>query len=302
MESQRSRRWRLALSAQTALVQASWTGVRLMIGYRALALGADPLILGALATAFALPALVAALPAGRWSDRSGGPVVAIAGIATALVGTVSACVAPNVALLVAAAGVIGLGQITVMIGQQTLVAHASTGTSTDQAFGVLTAAASVGQLIGPPVVTLVASALAGGSAAPDTMAGMLTCAIFLVLAMPVHVALRAWNGAHAHRSAAEATTSAAALLKTPQMWRSLIVSGAVLVSLDLMYAFIPVWATERGIGAAAVGLLLALRAAVTVVSRIGLARLVRRFGRRVLITASIGAAVAGLIALPFVGL
>jgi len=47
------------------------------------------------------------------------------------------------------------------------------------------------------------------------------------------------------------------------MWRSLTVSGVVLVSLDLMYAFVPVWAIERDISATAVGVLLALRAAVT---------------------------------------
>ena len=54
------------------------------------------------------------------------------------------------------------------------------------------------------------------------------------------------------------------------MWRSLTVSGAVLVTVDLMYAFVPVWATEQGISATVVGLLLALRAAVSVVSRFGL--------------------------------
>lgn len=37
-------------------------------------------------------------------------------------------------------------------------------------------------------------------------------------------------------------------------------------------------------------------------SRVGLARLVTRFGRRTLITVSIGAAIAGLTALPLVGL
>ena len=85
------------------------------------------------------------------------------------------------------------------------------------------------------------------------------------------------------------------------MWRSLMVSGAVLVTVDLMYAFVPVWATEQGISATIVGFLLALRAAVSVVSRFGLSRLVARFGRKTLIIASIGAAAAALIALPFVG-
>jgi len=37
--------WRAALSTQAALSQASWVGVRLMVGYRALELGGDPLLL-----------------------------------------------------------------------------------------------------------------------------------------------------------------------------------------------------------------------------------------------------------------
>ena len=85
------------------------------------------------------------------------------------------------------------------------------------------------------------------------------------------------------------------------MWRSLTVSGAVLVTVDLMYAFVPVWAIEQGVSATVVGLLLALRAAVSVISRYGLSRLVARFGRKTLIIASIGAAAAALIALPFTG-
>lgn len=86
------------------------------------------------------------------------------------------------------------------------------------------------------------------------------------------------------------------------MWRSLTVSGVILVSLDLMYAFVPLWAIERGISANVVGLLLAWRAAVTVLSRFGLTRLIAGFGRKTLITISIGAAVMGLIVRPFVGL
>ena len=58
------RSWRAALSIQTGLVQASWTGVRLMIGYRALRPGANPFFLGLLASSFAWPALLTGLPAG----------------------------------------------------------------------------------------------------------------------------------------------------------------------------------------------------------------------------------------------
>lgn len=296
-------RWHTALILQTSLVQASWTGVRLMIGYRALAMGADPLVIGLLAASFALPALLGALPAGRWSDQAGGPIVALGGLVLAVIGTLCALVLPGLVALLASAGIIGLGQIVIMIGQQTFVAHASADSDKDAAFGTLTAAASVGQLIGPPLVTVAASAaLFGRGAQPNTSVGLIACAALLVVALPGYLPLRNWDRRHPRPSVdAVDPGRVTQLLRAPQMWRSLVVSGAVLVSVDMMYAFVPVWATDRGVSATVVGLLLALRAAVTVASRIGLSRLVQRYGRRLLITVSIGAAVIGLFALPFVG-
>ena len=296
--------WRLALSVQASLVQASWTGVRLMIGYRALALGADPFFLGLLASSFALPALLAALPAGRLTDRIGGSVVATTGMLIAGLGTAAAFLVPGQWPLLAAAACVGFGQILIMVGQQTFVANVSARHGSDAAFGTLTAAASIGQLIGPPLVTAVASlAVFGGQSRPNTTVGLIVCVALVLAAMPGYLALRSVDRGldDARLPGGDDPEKVAALLRTPQMWRSLVVSGAVLVTVDLMYAFVPVWATEQGIGATTVGLLLALRAAVSVASRFGLTRLVARFGRKALIIVSIGAAAVGLLALPFVG-
>jgi hypothetical protein len=57
------------------------------------------------------------------------------------------------------------------VGQQTFVAHASSKGSRDSAFGTLTAAASVGQLIGPPAVTLVAPRAAAAALLPTPISG-----------------------------------------------------------------------------------------------------------------------------------
>lgn len=299
-----ARPWRLSLSYQASLVQAAWTGVRLMIGYRALALGADPFFLGLLASCFALPALVFALPAGRLTDRAGGSVVATTGMFTFAAGTCAAFAFPGLWTLLAAAAGIGFGQMLTMVGQQTFVANVSANQASDGAFGTLSAAASIGQLVGPPLVTVVASlAVFGGGTHPNTTVGLIVCVGLILLGTPAYVALRRTDRTLTRVRIAEdeAPARVAGLLKTPGMWRSLVVSGAVLVSLDLMYAFVPVWATEQGISATMVGLLLGLRALVSVISRFGLTRLVDRFGRKLLIIASIAAAVAALIAFPFVG-
>ncbi len=205
--------------------------------------------------------------------------------------------------LLIASVIIGLGHLLVMVGQQTFVAHVSSKGSSDSAFGTLTAAASVGQLIGPPAVTLVASLGGGGGTAPNTDLGLLVCIGFSLLATPAFFFLRRTDAAlrAERRQAVASRPHQGGLYRTPGLWRSLAVSGAVLVTVDLMYAFVPVWATEQDVSATAVGLLLALRAAVSLMSRVGLTRLINRFGRKVLLLISIVTAVASLIALPLVG-
>lgn len=290
--------WRAALSTQAALSQASWVGVRLMVGYRALELGGDPLLLAALAASFAVPTIVAALPAGRICDRFGGSTVAFAGLLIASIGAIVVLTLPSTVLLLFAATLtIGLGHLCVMIGQQTFVAHASRGGSMDSGFGTLSAAASIGQLIGPPAVTVAATLAAREE--PDTTAGFAVCLAFTVLALPLILFLRRGD---THRRAATVKALRAplsAVMKAPELWRALAVSGAVLVTVDLLYTFVPLWAVEKGIAPVTVGLLLALRAVVSVVSRLGLARIVARFGRRTLLVVAMLMGVASLVALPF---
>ena len=288
-----------ALVFQAACVHAFWLGIKVVIGYRALELGAGPAYLGLLATAFAVPALLTSIPVGRVTDRLGGAGAASVGLLVNVGGTVLALLGRDTTTLLVAALVMGLGQQVVMVGQQTFVAHAGAGS--EAAFGTLTAASSIGQAVGPPVATAALALVTGALSGTD--AALLACLAFLLPALGAAPPLiRRDRVVQAARtdSRASATTSRQ-LLAIPGMWRSLVVSGAVLVTLDLLYAFIPVWATEQGVDPHTVGLLLALRAVVSLVSRVGLSRLVARFGRGPLILVSCLAGAAALVALPLSG-
>lgn len=298
-----SNSWKPALNLQTVLAQASWVGIRLIIGYRALAEGADPLFLGILAATFAGPALLLALTAGRTADRFGGTVLSFLGLLAAAAGTILMLNQTGLITLLIASAIIGAGHLMVMVGQQTFVAHSSAGGPSDSAFGTMTAAASLGQLIGPPAVTLAASVGAPEGSAPNTDIGLLVCLCFSLLATPAYFILRRRDAAGLRRRSETSSSSTRVMevLKTPDLWRSLVVSGAVLVTVDLMYAFVPVWAQEQDISPLTVGLLLALRAAVSVLSRLGLSRLLGKFGRKKVLIASTAAGVLSLIALPLAG-
>jgi MFS family permease len=299
-----TRRRELALNSQIMLTQASSVGVRLMVSYRALDEGADPLFLGMLAASFAVPALCTALPAGRLADRVGGSAVTLTGLLIAALGIAAMLLLPGNGPLLACSAAVGLGHLLAMVGQQAYVAHASTTQASDSAFGALAAAASLGQLVGPLAVTWVSSMTSAADARPDTSAGLLLSLALSVAAMPAYLWLRAADLALAKNRLpnGHAAGDMRVMLSSRGLWRLLAVSGAVLVTVDLMYAFVPLWAIEQDISAAAVGALLALRAAVSMVSRIGLGQLTRRFGRKPLLIVSIAAAAISLIALPMVGI
>ncbi|NUL46437.1 MFS transporter [Cellulosimicrobium funkei] len=283
--------WRLALSIQAALTQASWVGVRLMAGYRALELDADGALLGIVAATFALPGLLGALTAGRLADRYGGALLATAGLIAAISATAVMLLAGNLLSLLCGTFLTGLGHLLVIIGHQSTAAQHSGDRGTDQAFGTLTAAISVGQLIGPPAVTT-AGALLGTAIGLDQSDAQLGLSMSLGLAflsLPLSLALPP----SARRQTGTSVTnrrqwgSSITILRSPGMWRSLTVGAVVVVAVDLLYAFLPLWATHHGIPPATVGLLLALRAAVAVVSRIGLAVLVQRLGRKYLLVTAL---------------
>jgi MFS family permease len=297
-------RWRLLLGIQAISGQAAWTGVRIIIGYRAIEAGADPALLGALASTFALPALVAAIPAGRLADRVGGTAMTVTGLAIAATGTIAILMFPGLTALLLMSAVVGLGQLLVMVGQQSFVAQISTAESRDSAFGALSTAMSIGQLVGPPLVTTLASLGTNADRGfPDTGVGLLVCAAAVVPAVLVHFGLRPSDPILRRPGRRKGPVPAAQgrLLSIPGLWRSLTVSAAVLITVDLMYAFVPLWASEKGIGAPEVGLLLAVRAGVSVLSRIGLTWLIDNVGRKALLIASISSGAAALVALPLVG-
>ena len=286
---------------QAAVLQACWVAIRLMIGYRALDLGAGPVWLGLLAAAYAAPAVVVALPAGRVADRRGGIPLVLVGVAGMAGGSVLAAVSQGLVLLAAASVVIGAGQLLIIVGQQSFVAERATPGRTDGAFGLLTSAVSVGQMVGPPGIAWISTTLAGSGTAPDTTIGLLASAGLSVLMVPVALGVRRRGVASARVRADAPRASLPTILRTPGMWRALLVSGVVLTAMDLLYAFLPVWAVEHGVSVATVGWLLALRAAVTVVSRVGLGGLVARVGRKWLLLVSLVLAAGGLTALAFVG-
>ena len=104
------------------------------------------------------------------------------------------------------------------------------------------------------------------------------------------------RGGGAQVAAANRRGSVRAIASTQGVPAGIFASIAVLSAADVFTAYMPVLGEERGIGPRAVGAMLAVRAAASLLPRIGIGTLVRRVGRLRLISVSAAAAAAALAA------
>ncbi|WP_369132732.1 MFS transporter [Modestobacter sp. I12A-02662] len=283
------------LLLHTLLVQTVTFVVRPTTSYRALELGVPGEALGGLSAAFALVPLLLALGVGRVTDRWGERVVILLGGVGLCGATVLLLTSSGLTGLVIGTALLGLGHLLSMVGEQALVANTSTDARRDSRFGHYTFAASAGQVAGPGLISL----FDASSAVPDTDALFTAACVLALVGVLLGLALRRSRAA-VPEPADRTSGGARRLLRTPGLLRALLASSVVLAAVDISLAYFPALGQERGFSAALVSLLLAVRAAASMVSRLFLGRLAASVGRRRLLLVSVtgsGLTVAAL-ALP----
>jgi MFS family permease len=284
-----TRRILFALLAM-GVAQAAVYMVRPMTSYRLLAYGEGAREVGLVAAAFALLPIFLAIPLGRFSDRRSGAPLLVVGCAMQTAGCLLLAVSATTATIAASSAVVGLGHLALALGAQDVVARESDSERHDQHFGLLTAGVSIGQLVGP----LLVGSLLGATGVPSvgaTTRGMLVAAgIAAVATGCAAVAERSGTEAAARRGARRG--SVRTIVRTRGVPAGIFASIAVLAASDVFTAYLPVIGAQNDIGPRAVGVLLALRAAASIAVRFGIGTIVRRVGRRHLIT--VGAASAAV--------
>lgn len=263
-------RW-LPLLVHAILVQTTSYALRPALTYAIIGLDLGPVWPAVLSAAFAVPPLLLALTTGRLVDRVGerpGMIIgAVALIASSLLAWAGAT---SPAVLVAATALLGVGVVFSMVGEQSAVAGQARG-KVDSAFGGYTLFTSVGQGLGPLLLLLPPLP---GSAIPPTRTIALACAGAGL------VVLATSFGFGTRQRSPSAGTPARELLALPGVWRALLVSGLILASVDVAFAYLPVLAHERGLSPSWLTTMLVARAAAQMLSRAGLGRLSRTVGRR----------------------
>jgi MFS family permease len=238
---------------------------------------------------------VLAVPSGQATDRFGGRRVMLVGaVLMAASGIVFLFQGLGAAGLVAGSIVLGTGHLCSVVGQQASVADAAGPGRFDTAFGHYTFAASLGQAVGPVLITLVG----GHGAIPDTRPIFAAATALAVLLLVCTAVLR--TPAREQAAAVRAPAGMGSLLRLPGLLRALVVSCVVLAAVDITLVYLPALGVDRGLAAGLVGVLLTLRAAASMTSRFFLGRLVRWVGRRRLMVASVvlSAAAMAAVAVP----
>lgn len=272
--------------------------------YRVLALGGDENAVGMVAAASALLPIFLAIPMGRWSDRGHASALLIGGGLAVALGSVLLAHAGSLATMALFNAALGVGQLALMIATQAVVAALSRPGEHDRNFGLFTAAASLGQLLGPLAGGWVISqAQRSGMLVATTRAFWVASAVALFIVLFFGLMVAVLKGTTALASSSHGTTeqagqgSALALLGNRQLSVAIFVSFAVMASVDLLTTYLPVLGEHHRLSPAFVGVLLAVRAGFSFVSRLLIPVLMNSAGRLRVLLVSSGVAAFGVLGL-----
>ena len=278
-----SRRLVLVLAAAGA-GQAAQYLARPMTSYRLLALGAGPREVGYVAATFAVVPVFLAIPLGRFADRRRSETLLVFGSVLLMLSCAALAYGASVLALAAASVVLGVGHLSLMLGVQNAIAAESHDDQHDARFGVFTAVVSAGQLVGP----LLGGAILSGGGALRAATTLALLAAGGLGAVGVMCALRASKRRSVVADVPDPVLQGTIrrMMRTPGVPAGIFASVAVLSCVDVLTAYLPVLGQRTGIAPGVVGALLALRAAASIASRLGITSIVRRVGRNRLIASS----------------
>jgi MFS family permease len=287
----------IALMAHCVVVHAVVSLARVTITYRTIELDLSIVWLGAIATGFSLVPIFAAVTLGRFIDRGNDCVAAWAGAAFLVLACAGLWLWPDSALhLFAWSVILGVGQLFSMAAQQVIAVRCATPRKREWVFGYFMVAIGVGQGLGP-----IALSLFGGRAAlPPTEVLFAVALAGAVLAQFVALTLRP-APASKLKLGAEPEHSLGKLLRLPGLLTALWASVITVTAFELLVIYLPLLGAERQIDTRDIGLLLAVRSLISILSRIFYVRLIQLFGRvRLMVICLVtGAGAFALLGFPF---
>ena len=290
--------WATKLFFSSAITQGAIYVIRPMITYRALELDASASTIGFIAAVYALLPVLLALTFGKMVGQVGEGRFVIFGTFFIGVSAVLLLATDTLTLLAIAAALSGLAHLACMVGGQTMVALKSPPDQYEEHFGRYTFSASLGQMVGPILATLVAGST--GVMPKSTSAAF---ALALALSALAMVPVISWRNQPptvvGRREESGALRAAGKLLKKPGIFAAIFTSLAISSTADILVVFLPLYGNENQFSALSIGIIISIRAATSMASRFFLGRLSARFSTRQLITSSNLVSIAMCVAMAF---
>ena len=291
-----------------ALATTAVNAIRPMVTYRALGLGAGAFEVGLVAAVFSIAPVFFAVAIGRSIDRIGEAWFVRSALVAMTVGAILAAIVDSLWLLALSQSVTGLGHVTNLIAGQALVANRGERSRRDHRYGYYSMMGSFGHLAGPLLGTSLVTAFAldagpprvteANPQAPAFLAAALLAALAFGLAWLLPLRRPRSSSRDATSDDASLLFAARGVLARPGMPFAMLVSMIVVSSIDVLVAYMPVYGEVRGLAVSTVGVMLAVRAGASMVSRLFMGYLIARLGRNRLLALSMGGATAGLVTLP----
>jgi MFS family permease len=290
--------WANKLLISSAITQGAIYVIRPMMTYRALELDATASTIGFIAAIYALFPVLLALTFGRLVGRVGEGRFVIFG--TIFIGVSAAILlfADSLTILAIGAALSGLAHLACMVGGQTMVALKSPTDKYEEHFGRYTFSASLGQMLGPILATLVAGST--GVIPKSTSAAFALALALSALAMVPVISWRNDAPTVVARKEETGTLRAASnLLQKPGMFAAVFMSLAISSTADILVVFLPLYGNENQFSAFSIGVIISIRAATSMASRYFLGRLSARYSTKQLLVTSNAISVVACAAMAF---
>ena len=279
----------------STLIHAVVSILRVTTSYRAVELDLPIVWLGVISATFAIFPIFLAVWVGRFIDRGNDAVTTWIGSGLIAVAAAGFAMFSSALALLVFMSVLGTGHLFMMAAQQMLCVRSGGPAAMDRVFGNYMVAAAVGQGLGPYIV-----GWAGGAATLPPTGRLFTIALIgAALTFLIALTIRPARALPHHVEATD-VMSVPALLRQPGVAAVIACGVFIVTAQDLVIIYLPILGAERAIDVNVIGLLLTVRAALSMVSRVIYARMVMAFGRNpLMVTCTFVAALAFVsLALP----
>ncbi|CAB4775979.1 unannotated protein [freshwater metagenome] len=297
MSSEKLLPWARPLLLSSTLTQATIYVLRPMITYRAIELHASTIQIGVVAALYALFPVLLALQFGSLVGKIGEGKFIIAGTLSMAATGLALVFANSIFTLAIATALAGVSHLACMVGGQSMVALRAPREKYDKYFGYYTFSASLGHLVGPLIAAIVAGS--DGTLPKSTSNAFLLGFFLCVVALLPVIKWRNEKPSVEGKSDQGTYMAAIALMKKPGIFAAIYVSLAISSVADVLVVFLPLFGTENNFSPYAIGIILAIRAGTTMISRFFLGRLSNRFSTYQLLMVSTTVSIIACAAMAF---